>query len=190
MKNANLSLRLIHLVLSLLVIAGCASGPSFRSTLIEPSTSAPEIGLADQSGTIFRLSDWQGRLVVLFFGFTNCPDVCPLTAAHLKQALELMGESAQRVGVVMVTTDPVRDTSQAIDDYLGKFNPGFIGIPGTEESLSKVWTDYGVTVMHGGETHSSVIYVVDQAGNLRLSFTPQTSPEDIAYDLQTLLAQE
>lgn len=176
------------LFLSLLVLAGCS--PSFHGTPAEPIAPAPEIDLADQDGNIVRISDWSGKVIVIFFGFTNCPDVCPLTAANLKQALEIMGDRAQNVQVVMVSTDPVRDTPQAIKEFLGKFHPDFVGIPGTVESLSRIWDDYGVMVLHAGETHSSFIYVVDQTGNLRLTFTPETSPNDIASDLNVLLAEQ
>ena len=190
MRAKRVGLRIIGLFLSLFIVAGCAGSPAFRGTRIEPSTPAPEIDLADQNGNVFRVSDSTGRVVLIFFGFTNCPNECPLTAARLKQALEMLGERAKDVQVVMVSTDPVRDTPQAIGEFLGKFSPRFIGIPGTVESLSKVWDDYGVIVLDGGETHSIFIYVVDQTGNLRLTFTADTSPENIASDLKILLAKQ
>ncbi|RPJ27591.1 MAG: SCO family protein [Chloroflexi bacterium] len=188
--RAKNTLPITFLFLSLLVLAGCAGTPSFHGALAEPIAPAPEIDLVDQDGNMVRLSDWSGKVVLIFFGFTNCPDECPLTAAHIKQALETMGDGARNVQVVMVSTDPVRDTPQAIKEFLGKFNPNFVGIPGTVESLSRVWDDYGVMVLHGGETHSSFIYVVDQSGKLRLTFTPDTSPGEIASDLNVLLAEQ
>jgi len=177
-------------ILLLFFISACSSAPSFRGKLLEPAMPAPAINLADQSGNLFHLSDSKGKVVLIFFGFTNCPDECPLTAAHLKQAVELVGDRAGEVQVVMVSTDPVRDTPQAMGAFLGKFNPSFVGIPGTTESLSQIWNDYGVVVLNGGETHSSFIYVIDQAGNLCLSFTSEMSPEDIASDLKTLLSEQ
>ena len=90
----------------------------------------------------------------------------------------------------MVTTDPARDTPQAMKAFLGKFNPNFLGLPGTPEELAKVWKDYDVTVLDNGETHSSLTYVIDRNGNIRLTFLPDTPPEDIASDLQTLLAEK
>ena len=73
----------------------------------------------------------RGKVVLLFFGFTNCVDECPLTMAHIKLALEMLGDGAQDVQVVLVSTDPVRDTPQVLQDFLGKFNPAFLGITGT-----------------------------------------------------------
>jgi len=190
MKINGLLRRTLILYLSLFILSACAGKPSFHGELVKPPVPAHEIDLPDQSGDLFRIEDFKGKVVLVFFGFTNCPDECPLTAAHLKQALELLGDRARQVQVVMVSTDPVRDTPQAIGEFLDKFHPGFVGIPGTVESLSRVWEDYGVVVLHGGETHSSFIYVVDRTGDLRLTFTSETSPEDIAADLDLLLAEE
>jgi protein SCO1/2 len=189
MKSKSILFRITLFFLSLIIVTSCAGGPSFHGTLVEPAKPAAEIGLADQNGNPFRIEDSKGKVVLVFFGFTNCPDECPLTAAHLKQALEVIGDRAQDVRVVMVSTDPVRDTPQAVKEFLGKFNPDFVGIPGSEEDLSRIWNDYGVMVLHAGETHSSFIYVVDQTGNLRLTFTAETSPDDIASDLNILLTE-
>jgi protein SCO1 len=117
-------------------------------------------------------------------------DECPLTLAHLTQARQVLGDSGGRVHVVLVSTDPGRDTPDALRDYLNKFDPSYIGITGTPQVLSKIWSDYGVTVQDGGETHSSLTYVIDQDGKLRLHFVPETSPEDIAANLKTLLASQ
>jgi len=126
----------------------------------------------------------------LFFGFTNCVEECPLTAAHLKLALETLGTDAQDAQVVLVSTDPVRDTPQMLKDFLGKFNPSFLGVTGTMDELTKTWDAYGIEVLFGGETHSSFTYVIDKAGNLRLKIDAETGPEDIASDLKILLAEK
>jgi len=176
--------------LFLLAAVGCSAlGPSFKGQVVD-SEPAPEINLMDQNANLFQLNDQRGQVVLLFFGFTNCVDVCPLTLAHLKLALESLGESSDRVRVVMISTDPVRDSRKALHDFLGKFNPEFLGITGSMDELSKIWNDYGVTVLDGGETHSSYTYVIDQQGNLRLHFAPDMAPEDIASDLKILLADE
>ncbi len=163
---------------------------SFHGAVIEPPTPAAEINLTDDNGQPFRLSNFRGKVVPLYFGYTNCPNDCPLTMAHLKRALELLGSRAQDVQVVMVTTDPVRDTPEAMKAFLGKFNPTFLGLPGTPEELAKVWKDYDVTVLDNGETHSSFTYVIDRNGNIRLTFLPDVLPEDIASDLEILLAEK
>ena len=167
-----------------------AMGVSFRGEAVKPPTAAPEINMTDQNGHPFQLSEISGKVVLVFFGFTNCVDECPLTMAHIKQALEILGGSAKDVQVVLVSTDPVRDTPQVLQDYLKKFDPSYLGIPGTQDQLTTVWNDYGVVVLDGGETHSSFTYVIDKGGNLRLKFDPETIPEDIASDLKILLAEK
>ncbi len=177
-------------VIMMLFLVSCSFiPPSFKGEVVEPIAAAPEIGMTDHNGQMFQLSSLRGDVVLVFFGFTNCVDECPLTLAHLKLALESLGEGAGKVHVVMVSTDPVRDTPQALSNFMNKFNPAFLGIPGSMDGLSKVWNEYGVTVLDGGETHSSFTYVVDKKGNLRLHFDPDMQPEDIASDLRTLLAE-
>jgi protein SCO1/2 len=127
---------------------------------------------------------------MVFFGFTNCVDECPLTMAHLTQARQMLGDSAGKVHVILVSTDPVRDTPEVMREYLNKFDPAYVGITGNTEELSKIWNAYGITVLDGGETHSSLTYVIDRDGNLRLHFDPESAPEDIAADLKTLLSSQ
>jgi protein SCO1/2 len=157
---------------------------------MDPARPAVEIDLPDHNGQLFKLSDMHGKVVLLFFGFTNCVDECPLTMAHLKLALEQIADDAQKVQVVLVSTDPVRDTPHALAEFLSHFNPGFLGIPGTSEQLTKLWDSYGIEVMDGGETHSSFTYVIDKAGNLRLKISSESAPDEIASDLRILLAEQ
>jgi protein SCO1/2 len=163
------------------------SKPSFRGAVITPPWSAPEINLTDHNGKPFKMSDQQGKVVLLYFGYVNCPNECPLTMAHLKLALESLGDRAKDVQVIMVSTDPVRDTPQALKDFMEHFNPLFLGLTGTPGELQKAWKDYGVTVEAGGETHSTYLYVIDPTGNVRETFLPDTEPKDIAGDVGLLL---
>jgi len=163
--------------------------PVFKGVGVNPPIPAPEISMTAADGKIFQMSEERGKVVLLYFGFVNCPEECPLTMAHYKLALELLGDSAKDVQVVMVSTDPVRDTPQSMKDYLSKFDPRFIGVPGTSEELESIWKNYGVEVLEGGETHSSYTYVIDRQGKQRVRFTPDSSPEDIASDLRILLAE-
>jgi protein SCO1/2 len=175
----------------LIATAACSGlGASFKGDLVSPATTAPEIHLTDAKGNNFQLSYLQGKVVLIFFGFTNCVDECPLTMAKLKVTLESLGEQSQDVVVAMVSTDPVRDTPQAIQDFLGKFNPNFVGLPGNTEQLSKIWSAYGVTVLDGGETHSSYIYAIDKNGKFRLTLDADLTPEDITSDVRLLLAEQ
>jgi len=160
---------------------------SLRGSIIEPPFAAAEIALTDSNGEPFALSQVRGNVAVIFFGFTNCPDECPLAMANLKLAVEMLGERGDQVSVLLVTTDPARDTPEALRDFVGRFNPRFLGLTGTEAQLASVWKDYGVTVMDGGETHSSYIYVIDRSGMLVETVLADSGPAEIAADLRLLL---
>jgi protein SCO1 len=181
--------KVLILFFMLFSVSCSAIRPGFRGEVVKPVTPAPEINMVDHNGHPFKLSDEHGKVALVFFGFTNCVNECPLTLAHFKLALEALGNDAGQVQVVMVSTDPIRDTPQALHNFMGKFNPAFIGIPGTVDELSKLWNAYEVIVLDGGETHSSFTYVVDKQGRLRLHFDPEMAPEDIASDLKVLLSE-
>jgi protein SCO1/2 len=182
----------VGLVAVLALIAGVlffTSKPSFHGAVIDPPIQAAEIKSTDFNGKPFTLSALRGKVVILYFGYTNCPDECPLTMAHLKLAMDILGDQSKDVQVIMVSTDPARDTGQAMKTFLGKFDPGFIGLVGTADELSKAWKDYGVTVEDGGETHSYFIYIIDRNGNFRETFLPDSLPADIAADAKLLLGE-
>jgi protein SCO1 len=165
------------------------SKATLHGAVINPPFPAAEIQLQDTSGKDFALSSLRGKVVVLYFGYTNCPDECPLTMAHLKLATDKLGPDAANVEVAMITTDPKRDNAQDMRAFLDKFDSNFIGLVGTGEELAKVWKDYGVTVEDSGETHSFFVYVIDRAGNFRETFLPDSAPADIAADLKMLLQE-
>jgi protein SCO1 len=193
MKNRTLLIGMIVITLAV-VAAGVMMfsnpRPAFKGQVISPVPQAPDIAMTDARGNAFQLSSQRGKVVLMYFGFVNCPEECPLTMAHFKQAMEMLGADSSKVDVVMVSTDPARDTPQAMGDYLANFNPGFIGIPGTPEQLGAIWKAYDVQVLDGGETHSSYTYVIDRGGKIRLNFTPDSAPEDIVHDLKILLAED
>ncbi len=164
--------------------------PSLHGATIDPPMPAADIQLSDFNGQDFRLSSLRGKVAALYFGYTNCPDECPLTMAHLKLAVDQLGSNAQDVRVVMITTDPKRDTPAVLKAWLGKFSPAFSGLTGTPDQLAQVWKDYGVTVEDSGATHSFFIYIIDRRGNWRETFLPDSQPSDIAADLQLLLNEK
>ncbi|MEO5886213.1 MAG: SCO family protein [Anaerolineales bacterium] len=189
---------------SLLLIGAVAVGiflfskpASFRGTFFEePYPPAPEIELARANGSSFRLSEMRGKVVLLFFGYTSCPDVCPTTLAELKQALEKLGvENAQRVQVLFITVDPQRDTPERVQEYVDHFNEDFIGLSGTESELASVWRNYGVfrENVEGASAagylvdHTARVTLIDQAGNMRVSFAFDTPVDDIVHDLKLFL---
>lgn len=169
---------------------------SFRgTTYAEPYPVASEFELSRANGNAFRLSETRGKIVVLFFGYTTCPDVCPITLGELNQALEKLGDQADQVQVLFVTVDPQRDTPERMQEYVDHFNADFIGLSGPETELSKVWADYGVfrEVVEGTSAagylvnHTARVTLIDQQGNLRVSFPFDTPVDDIVHDLKLLL---
>lgn len=176
-----------------------AKPASFRgTTYAEPYPPAPQFALTRSDGTSFQLSGMRGRVVLLFFGYTSCPDVCPTTLAELNQALgKLNGGDAERVQVLFVTVDPARDTPERAQEYVSHFNPGFIGLSGSEADLTKVWGDYGIfrAVTEGtsalGYTvdHTARVTLIDAEGNLRVSFSFETPVDDIVHDLKLILKE-
>jgi protein SCO1/2 len=186
-KTLLLGVSIFVVLMALTAIVYLTSKPSFRGAVITPPWPAPELKLTDHNGQPFTMSNQRGKAVLLYFGYVNCPNECPLTMAHLKLALESLGNRAKDVQVVMVSTDPVRDTPQALKDFMEHFNPSFLGLTGTPAELQKAWKDYGVTVAAGGETHSTFLYVIDPSGNVRETFLPDTESNDIAADVGLLL---
>ncbi|MGE5374133.1 MAG: SCO family protein [Bacteroidota bacterium] len=183
-----LGIGIFVLLAAAIVIFTLTSQPSFRGSLITPPWPAPEITLKDHNGQPFSLNNQRGKVVLLYFGYVNCPSECPLTMAHLKLARESLGNRAQDVQVIMVSTDPPRDTPEALKNFMAHFDPSFLGLTGTPEELQKVWKDYGVTVENGGETHSVYLYVIDPSGNVRETFLPDSEPQNIANDVNLLLS--
>jgi protein SCO1/2 len=166
----------------------------FRGTTYnEPFPPAPNFELTNSSGNQFRLSDERNKIVLLFFGYTSCPDVCPTTLAELNQALQKIGYKANSVQVVFVSVDPDRDTPQKVQEYVARFNPSFIGLSGSIEELQKIWNDYGIfreVVQSNSGTivnHTARVILIDQNVNMRLSYGFNTPVEDIVNDLGILL---
>ena len=193
---------LVGLICFLLIAAVAAAvflfaGPDMLrgTTYAEPYPVAAEFELTRADGKSFRLSDERGKIVLLFFGYTSCPDVCPTTMAELKQALERIGEKADQVQVIYVTVDPERDTPERVQEYVNHFSPDFIGLSGSESELAIVWNDYGVfrEVVDGSSAagylvnHTARVTLIDQQGNLRVSFPFDTPVEDVVHDLNLLL---
>jgi protein SCO1/2 len=168
----------------------------FRGTsYAEPYPVAPAITLTRADGQPFRLSDQRGKIVLLFFGYTSCPDVCPTTLAELKLVMDELGDAADSVRVVFITVDPDRDTPEKIQKYVEHFNPAFLGLTGSMDELQVVWDDYGVyrSVNQSASAlgyivdHTARITLIDGDGNLRLSYGFQTPVEDIVHDIKLLL---
>jgi protein SCO1 len=161
-----------------------------HGSVVDPPYSAPDFTLTGQDGKPVRLSDFRGKYVLLFFGFTRCTEECPATMAILAKARSELGTQAELVQVFFVSTDPANDTPQAITEFLNRFDSTFAGATGLPDELQQVWSAYGVTVEDGGETHSSYVYLIDPQGNLRMTYPYPSTPEEIAADLKLLIAKK
>jgi|SRR5690554_1519801 protein SCO1/2 len=171
-----------------------ASEARFAGTLLDPPLAVQDFELSGANGPVKR-SDFQGKIVVLFFGYTSCPDVCPTTLASLKKALQLLGDEAESVQVIMVAIDPERDTPDRVSQYVSGFNPSFVGLSGTLEQIAEVASRYGIYYARADSTsdggylvdHTATVSVLDREGRTRLLWSFGTTPEEMASDLRRLL---
>jgi protein SCO1 len=182
------------ILVCVLVLSAC--GPSFKGAVRKSVAPAPDFTLNDQNGQPFRLSEQRGRVVFLFFGYSYCPDECPLTLSAFKQAQRLLGGDAANVRFVLVTVDPERDSPARLKEYLNVFSADFVGLTGTPVDLGQVYQSYGVYVKktppEEGATgysidHTVGIYVIDRAGQWRLLEDYTAAPEDMVNDARILL---
>lgn len=178
------------------VVAGCSESPRFVSTDISGGDWGRDFALADHNGQSRKLADFRGKAVVLFFGYTHCPDVCPTTLATMRDAMGLLGADASRVQVLFATLDPARDTPQLLEQYVPGFHPGFIGLRGDEAAIAALAKEFKVFyARQPGKTpdsysidHSTGSYAFDPQGRLRLLIRHGEMPGNVAADLKLLLA--
>jgi len=186
-------------VLPLAGLAGCdRSGgkPSFRSTDVTGADFGRALSLTDHTGAPRTLADWKGKVIVVFFGFTQCPDVCPTTLATMAGVMKRLGPQSDDVQVLFVTVDPERDTREVIAPYVTAFDPRFVGLYGDDEATRKAAREFKVFYgkVAGSTTgtytidHTAASYVLDRQGRLRLYVKHAQSPDDIAADLRLLLS--
>ena len=176
---------LVVLAAAIALIFKNANQPYFGS-VINPPGPAADFSLQDQSGGTIRLSDYRGKYVLLYFGYSHCPNECPVSMAVLAKVRSLLGAQAGQVQVLFVSTDPAHDTQQSMTDFLNRFDPSFMGAMGSLAALQPVWKDYGVTILDGGGTHSDYTYLIDPQGNLRLTYAYPPNADEIAADLRKL----
>jgi protein SCO1/2 len=184
-------------ILSLgLLLAGCEQPVAFKSTDISGVDWGKDFSLTDHQGQARRLADYKGKAVVLFFGYTQCPDVCPTTLLSMREVLTQLGPDASRVQVLFVTLDPERDTQELLAQYAPQFHPTFVGLRGDEASTAKLAKDFKVFyTRQPGKTpstytidHSTGSYAFDPQGRLRLLLRHGDDAANVAADLKLLLA--
>lgn len=185
-------------VAAALALAGCSGPPParFANTDITGVDYGRDFALTDHFGRARTLADFKGKVVTLFFGFTQCPDVCPTSLSTMSAVMQQLGDDAQRVQVLFITVDPERDTEALLANYVPTFDPGFLGLRGDLESTAEVAREFRVFYRKSGDTsgtaysvdHTAGTYVIDPQGRLRLHVKHAQSVDSIVADIRLLLA--
>ena len=200
MNLSTLSIRAARiLMLSLLglTVLACSPKPSFNNVDITGGKAfGTDFSLLDPDGKVRTLADFKGKAVIMFFGYTQCPDICPTTLTEMQQVMTLLGPQSNQVQVLFVTVDPDRDTAAILKQYVPAFDVRFLGLrPADEAALEKVAKDFKIYykkmpgISPGSYTmdHTAGSYAFDPEGNLRLYIKHAQGPEALAQDLKELL---
>jgi protein SCO1 len=187
--------RILVLVLAAALAAGCAPGtPSLHGSPYASPGLAPALDLVDTAGRPFDVAALHGHAVLVYFGYTQCPDECPLTLVNARWAVEQLGNEGERLDFVLVTVDPANDTPDVLRGYLARFNPRFIGLTGSDSHLAQARLAYGVLAAtpepgheHSDVIHGTRIYLIAPDGKLVTSYDLSISKETILEDVRSLL---
>lgn len=180
-------------VLLTCTVVAAAPQPALKAGVFEPPSSAPAFSLQASTGGEQALANYRGKVVLLGFGFTHCPQVCPTTLAVLAQARKRLGAQADQLQVLYVTVDPERDDPDQMRGYLRGFDPTFVGLTGAPDKVSAVHAKYGVTAERKpvgnsyAVAHSSSVYLIDRKGLLRAMMPYGRAPDDYVHDVRILL---
>lgn len=187
---------IVAVIAAAMLLAACSpDAPTFKGADITGASFGRELALADHHGKARTLADFRGKAVVIFFGFTQCPDVCPTALSALAEAMRRLGPDAARVQVLFVTIDPERDTADLLSRYVPAFHPSFLGLRGDAEATARVAKEFKVLYQKvPGQTpdtytmdHSAGLYLLDPQGRLRVFESHGQGAEAIAHDLAQLL---
>jgi protein SCO1/2 len=183
-------------VLCLLAVACNRAPVEFRNTDLTGATFARQFTLSDHNAQIRTLGDFKGKVVVIFFGYASCPDICPSTLSRLAAVMKALGPESERVQVLFVTVDPERDTADRLRDFVPWFHPSFLGLRGDAQETKVVSEEFRIFSARrevGSQLgyvldHSSGAYVYDPAGRIRLYVKDTASVEEIVADIRLLLS--
>jgi len=188
------------LATGLIAAAGCGgpARPSFKATDITGAAFARQLSLTDHHGNTRTLEDFKGKVIVVFFGYTQCPDVCPATLAALREVREKLGPDGKRMQVLFVTVDPERDTQQLLSLYVPAFDPDFLGLYGNLDETARTAKEFKIFyTKNPGKTptsytvdHSAGVYMFDTKGRIRLFATHGQSVDAYLSDIRALLAEK
>lgn len=187
-------MRCLGIIFLWLFICTSMNAAELKSGVFEPPRAAPDFALQGSHGKTLKLSETRGKVLVLGFGFSHCPEICPTTLANLSRVMKNLGDNAKDVQVVYVTVDPERDTAARLREYMAIFNSSFIGLTGSVDELAAIRREYGILIereMHKDGNyevhHSSYLYLIDRQGLLRALVPYGKTVADITHDLQILL---
>lgn len=178
------------------MLAACSPDkPQFRAIDITGADYARDFQLTDHNGQPRSIKDFAGKVVVMFFGFTQCPDVCPTALAELAEVKRMLGKDGDRLQALFVTVDPQRDTPEVLKGYMANFDPGFLALRGTPEQLAAMAKDYkvyykkveGKTPTSYSMDHSAGSFVYDTQGRIRLYTRYGSGAQALADDIRLLL---
>ena len=193
------SLHFLGAALLVLLLFGCVpSPPAFKNTDVTGADCCKDFRLTDHNGKVRTLADFRGKAVVVFFGYTQCPDVCPTTMMEMNAVLQQLGADAARVQMLFITVDPERDTRELLSNYVPAFNPTFLGLYGDMETTARTAKEFKVFYQkQPGSTptsytvdHTAGSYVFDPQGRVRLFARYGDGGANLAADLSILLKQE
>lgn len=190
--------RYIVLAFLTLGLIACGAPHQFTGSVLDPPKPADDFTLTDQNGQPFQLSAQGGKVTLIYFGYTNCPDFCPTTLGDWKLVKQQLGSDAANVNFVMISVDPERDTEPVLQQYMAQFDPTFIGLRPTMDQVETLSKQYGVGVdsaaaghdhgEHNPAMHGTYSYAIDGQGQVRLLFPYDTDPAKVADDVRALLA--
>ncbi len=182
------------LCLTSLITACGDSAPSFKGSDISGTNIGHDWTLTGMDGKTYTLQSFAGKVVLVLFGFTQCPDVCPTSLAELAHVMKLLGSQADRVQVLMISVDPERDTPEVLRAYISGFDPRFLGLTGSAEQVKQAAASFKAyyakaPTVNGGYNmdHSASFYLLDPAGEARVLLANNVGAETIAQDIRTLL---
>lgn len=190
--------RLLLLCVLLLSLSACQRGPAFNTIDVSGATYGPGLRLKDHNGQLRSLADFRGKVVSVFFGYTNCPDVCPTSLVMQQEVQRLLGADAERVQVLFVTVDPQRDTPERLKMYMNAFDPRFLGLIGSETEVATVAKEFKVFYEKKGDIangrysvdHTAGSYIFGPDGRARLFARHGETAARVAADIKLLLAEQ
>ena len=190
---------LLALTAYLGLVSSCSVRPySWQGTPYDPPQPAPEINISNSSGQRYALSEQDGVITLLYFGYTYCPDVCPATVAIMSQVFESLDATPDEIQFIMISVDPERESPEEVAAYLRRFHPDFVGLWADRTELDKIQTDYGIVAIREPSdnpetyliTHTARVFLIDQRGNLRAHYAFGSTPDAFIADLGYLREEQ